>query len=114
MPKKSNNKKPKRKKKKKQIGFLATDDMVDFLNNRAAIAGNRSEYIRHLILHDMFGGGGKYQPPKQHSNSQPTDAIQKAKMEVYNELKAVLDDRKRKLEEGIQNEESEENDDIEG
>ena len=43
-------------KKRKQISFLVTEDMVKFLNTRAKIVGNRSEYLRHLVLQDMFGG----------------------------------------------------------
>lgn len=42
--------------KKKQVYFLVTDDMLEFLNIRAKIVGNRSEYLRHLVLQDMFGG----------------------------------------------------------
>lgn len=42
--------------KKKQIYFLVTEDMLEFLNARAKVVGNRSEYLRHLVLQDMFGG----------------------------------------------------------
>ena len=42
--------------KKKQVYFLVTEDMLKFLNMRAKVVGNRSEYLRHLILQDMFGG----------------------------------------------------------
>ena len=42
--------------KKKQVYFLVTEDMLKFLNARAKVVGNRSEYLRHLILQDMFGG----------------------------------------------------------
>lgn len=41
--------------KKKQISVLVTQEMLDFLNQRAKVVGNRSEYIRHIILSDMYG-----------------------------------------------------------
>jgi len=69
--------------------------MVGFLNERAKFAGNRSEYIRHLILQDMFGGQkgrSDFAVVKEHEHRVKTISSEHRSlhMEMQNELKTKL------------------------
>lgn len=76
------------------IAFLVTEDMVDFLNVRGIAAGSRSEYLRHLVLQDMFGGQSEFQikkDRKEQIETLPEEEMKKYR-NVRNELKSALSD----------------------
>ena len=80
------------KQKKKTIAFLATDEMITFLNKRAQVAGNRSEYIRHLILQDMYGIQSDYviREERQQQLEDISDVEMGIQREMRDEIKSAL------------------------
>jgi len=81
--------------KKKVIVFLATEEMVEFLNQRAVVAGNRSEYIRHLILQDMYGVKSQYSIKKERAKqiASLTEVELEIQATIRNELVGALKKR---------------------
>lgn len=82
----------KKKSKKKQISFLAPEEMIDFLNMRSKFAGSRSEYLRHLVLQDMFGGKSEFVTIKEREQQVDTmsEEDRLLHLNIQSELKEAL------------------------
>jgi IS30 family transposase len=87
-----------KKGKKRQISFLVTEEMLEFLKKRASLVGNRSEYLRHLVISDMFGqSSSRHDLAVRQERKKQLDKLSKGEKNLRRSLNNELKETFKKL-----------------